>query len=171
MIRNGLWELDNAKVPTKSDVVAYDPSGHAQLVVEVKTAPFHLSQPEEQWAVRVRRNLLMHGGIPSSPYFMLIVWPTHGYLWAHSDEQDTNIKPNLVVDIQQEFADLVESANNSDPESTAVSGMAKWLRDVAQSGDAGDVGKAHPWAVSSGLFDAIRGTRVQTELVSPASFA
>jgi hypothetical protein len=60
----------------RPDIVVHSSDGAVQLVVEVKS----LSDKTDEWAATFRRNLIVHGAIPASRFFLLAM-SDYFYLW------------------------------------------------------------------------------------------
>lgn len=74
------------------DFAVFSSDRQLQLVVEVKGTPIS----DEKWAAKFRRNLLAHGVVPASPYFLLVL-PDNLYLWSHP-EHTADAMPDFSAD-------------------------------------------------------------------------
>src|SRR5215216_3652568 len=75
---------------TGIDFVAYDPEGRVLLLAEAKSR----HGTSESWAARLRRNMLSHGMLPWSKYF-LIATPERIYLWKQPQPNATEVPPEF----------------------------------------------------------------------------
>lgn len=163
MVRGGEWQVEGARLRRRADVAVFDHTGHLQLVVEAKQA-----KPGEDTfkrAIQIRRNLLVHAGIPQSPFF-LIAFPDHFYLWKGTfpDEYDRPADYHIDArDIIQSYAKRhvinVETLSTSDFEHL----VSEWINDLINLDDESLVPE---WVKSSGLYQAIKdGAAVQEAAV------
>jgi hypothetical protein len=160
MVRSGEWEIEGARLKRRADVAVFDKSGNLQLVVETKYI-----QPNEDTlnrAVQIRRNLLVHSGIPDSPFF-LIVFPDHFYLWKKGTTDTYDRQADYSVDTEiflRGFADNWRQSfdHRSGFEFERV--VSQWIKDLSNSSD---TSKIPEWAQVSGLYDAIKNGSVVTE--------
>ena len=152
MIRSGEWEVMNARLPARADLVLYGHGARPALVLEVKTVPPREQRDPKAWAMRVHRNLLIHSAIPASPYFVLAAFPERGYLWRHIGSNGAEAAPDFEFDLIAEFPSLSSSpANGSihtrshDLEAFVAQAFRKALEDP-------DAQVLHPWMEASGLL-------------------
>ena len=66
-----------------ADIAVFSRDYRITLVVEVKGQ----KHATDEWAAKLRRNLLAHDMIPPSQYFLLAL-PDHFYLWKENAEID-----------------------------------------------------------------------------------
>ena len=71
MVRLGEWEIPGAKLSRRFDLAVYDKDERLQLVVDVKNFLHKHEADPEQWATRIRRNLVRHSAVPIYVYFCL----------------------------------------------------------------------------------------------------
>lgn len=155
-----------------ADIAVYAPDNILKLVVEVKNRPGASSD----WAARMLRNLLVHGMIADAPYFLLTL-PDYFYLWKapyHSalDARGHNgdgVEPDFKIVAAEALAPYLERVPFS-PDDISEQGMelliSSWLADLVDD-LALPEGAGSPdmsWLFDSGLYEAIRGGRVATEV-------
>lgn len=159
MVRLGEWENPGARIQRIYDIAVYDREERLQLVVEVKKHPYALATRMEDWATRIRRNLLLHSGIPSSVYFMLAVFPAPFYLWDQEDAPDA--PPRYTLDIATEIMSHLDSTISR--ESEMEQAITIWLQGIV-SGTLGaeDEIRGQNGFVQSGLYQAMQGGTVIT---------
>jgi hypothetical protein len=157
-VRSGEWEIQGARIERCADIVVYSQDNKPQLVVEVKKRRRNGVKPKA-WATRIRRNLVVHSGIPSAPYFLLAVMPGHFYLWKDGDPTDPNKPPDFEINtleaLKPYFDRLSKSPDQaSEYELEAV--VTSWLKDIVGSKRRSGQG----WLYDSGLFRVIRNGSV-----------
>ena len=160
MVRSGEWQIEGARLKRRADVAVFDKSGNLQLVVEAKYI-----KPNEDTlnrAVQIRRNLLVHSGIPDSPFF-LIVFPAHFYLWkkgipdTYDRQADYSVgTESFLNSFPDKWRDSFESQSGFEFERL----VSEWIKDLSSSNDASHI---PDWAQASGLYDAIKNGSVVTE--------
>lgn len=160
MVRCGEWQIEGARLRRRADVAVFDKSGNLQLVVEAKC--IGPNEATLNRAVQIRRNLLVHSGIPDSPFF-LIVFPDHFYLWKKGLPDTYDRQADYSVDTEILFKSFGEKWRNSfEP----MSGLeferlvSEWIKDLSNSND---TSKIPDWARTSGLYEAIRNGSVVME--------
>lgn len=155
-----------------ADIAVYAPDNTLKLVVEVKNRPGASSR----WAARMLRNLLVHGMIADAPYYLLAL-PDVFYLWKNPnlsapnsrDYNGDEVEPDFEIDAAEALAPYLERTPFS-PDDVSEYGLelliSSWLTDLVD--DPGlSKGTAAPdlgWLFDSGLYEAIRGGRVATEV-------
>lgn len=149
MIRTGEWEIQGARIEKRADLTVYAPNGKPQLAVEVKQPPSIKSVTPLQWATQVYRNLLVHAGIPNTPYFLLAVFPDSFYLWKKTDS--TSIQP---PDYNVQVTDLINKYQPKYP--GFESQIMAWLQDLIKSKFSTEEKISLPWLFESGLYEAIQ---------------
>jgi hypothetical protein len=102
-VRSGEWQIQGAKVERRVDIAVYSPDKRLVLVVEVKKKPKG-KVVSGKWAMQVHRNLLAHSGIPSAPYFLLVVPPDAMFLWKNGNSSNAERAP----DFQASAGELLE---------------------------------------------------------------
>ena len=154
-VRSGKWEIQGARIERRADVAVYSQDKKLQMVVEVKKKPRVGNL--RKWATTVRRNLLAHSGIPSTPYFLLVVLPDRVYLWNNSDPSRLDAPPDYEINAEKTFKPYLarlpfepDKASGYDLETVVTS----WLKDLIESSRSGVSPKE--WFYDSGLFNAVK---------------
>ncbi|MBZ5675612.1 MAG: hypothetical protein LAP61_15330 [Acidobacteriia bacterium] len=115
------------------DLVAYDQEGRVILLVEAKSR----HGTSEHWAARLRRNMLSHGLLPWSKYF-LIATPERMYLWKQEHPNLSEAPPGFTIDaskvLQPYFQKLHQEPSKIGPEAFELL-VLTWLTDIAGSGE------------------------------------
>ena len=113
------------------DFIAYDRDGRVLLLAEAKSR----HGTSESWAAGLRRNMLSHGLLPDSKYF-LIATPENLYLWRHEKSDSTTAPPEVTVDakkvLEPYFQKLQQEPSKIGPEAFEHLVLA-WLKDIAKS--------------------------------------
>jgi hypothetical protein len=148
----------------RPDFAVFSADRQLQLVVEVKGTP----KSDEQWAAKFRRNLLTHGAIPESPYFLLVL-PDNVYLWSHS-KQEPSALPDLSADTATVFsrylAPRIQSGLKPTPSERGLElAVVSWLSDLTSPDNwlvtDSPEGK---WLKNSGLPEKIRTGSIESEM-------
>lgn len=160
MVRLGEWENPGARIPRRYDIAVYDKEERLQLVVEVKKHPNELVSRTGDWATRIRRNLLLHSGIPGSVYFMLAVFPAPFYFWGQEDAPEA--PASYTMDWQAQPPGIDEYFEN---EYQAQEAVSLWLEAITngilvREGST----EGQDWLFQSGLYQAIQGGRVAKQV-------
>jgi hypothetical protein len=162
MIRRGEWERSHVRIPRRYDVAVYSPPGELSVIVQVQTnAP---SDPAEAsvWARRVHRNLRMAAAIAPAPFFFLVGYPEHLFLWRNPTALDVFAEPTDALhgaDVLGSFGDPPGGPAPNARALAAEQAVAAWLETLASASDLpGDA--ASQWVARTGLLDAIRGGTV-----------
>ncbi len=140
----------------KPDIVVYSVDKTPQLVIEIKTKKG--ASPE--WATKLRRNLIVHGVIPASPFFLLIL-PDHLYLWKDSSSMEV-LLPDYVIDASPILTPFLKATNLS---LNTISGEGLelvvdfWLNELIDS-ELPDDKTGFDWLYASGLYEAIKNGSV-----------
>ncbi|MBI2300122.1 MAG: hypothetical protein HYU66_14460 [Armatimonadetes bacterium] len=158
MVRSGQWEVASARLQRRYDVAVLDARHQPVLVVEVKLRQM-ADAPLAAWARAVRRNLIAHAGAPSAPFFMLVLVPSHAFLWVRGRSGEPDLDPDYVIDTERDLAPLLSAQARVDQPAwqRAEAAVAGWLSDVLRHGPVAD------WYRHSGLAEATRGGEVVTE--------
>jgi hypothetical protein len=148
-------------MPTGPDIAVFSPDHRLQLVVEVKSTP----DAGEDWAAKLRRNLLSHGAIPSAPYFLLVL-PEHLYLWSNAPE-GAPVRPDFRANTRTVLYRYLSHAGR-DPGPVSERGLElavrAWLSDLTDPHAWSRVSRPEDdWLRESGLADRIRTGIVKTE--------
>lgn len=114
------------------DFVAYGRDGQVVLLAEAKSR----RGTSESWAAGLRRNMLSHGMLPSSKYF-LIATPERMYLW-NNGSLPADAPPEATIDaetvLQPYFQKLDQEPSNVGPQAFEFV-VLTWLTDIARSGE------------------------------------
>jgi|SRR5882724_5163490 hypothetical protein len=160
MVRSGEWQIEGARLKRRADVAVFDKSGNLQLVVEAKYI-----KPNEDTlnrAVQIRRNLLVHSGIPDTPFF-LIVFPAHFYLWKKGLPDTYDRQADYSIDTEIFLKPFADKWRQSFDHMSGVEFerlVSQWIKDLSNSND---TSKIPEWAQVSGLYEAIKNGSVVTE--------
>jgi len=147
------------------DLALYDRDGQLAALVEVKNKV----GTSREWAAKLRRNILAHGGFRTIDFFLLIT-PDRLYVWKHAGSEPNPVEPTYDVDahplLEPHFA-------RAGVNPAAVSGrafelvVAAWLADLVRpAGSRENVAAQQRWLVESGLLDAVRHGRVEYEVAA-----
>lgn len=160
MIRNGEWQIEGARVKRRADVAVFDKSGNLQLVVEAKYVKPDEDTPSR--AVQIRRNLLVHSGLPNTPFF-LIVFPDHFYLWKKGLPDAYDRQADYSVGTEIFFKSFGDKGRQSFEHVSGVEFerlVSEWIKNLSHSKDTSNIPE---WAQASGLYEAIKNGSVVTE--------
>lgn len=159
-VRSGEWEIQGAKIKSRADIVVYSVDKRPQLVVEVRRNP-KTKRNLREWAKQIHRNLILHSGIPRTPYFLLAILPGHLYLWKESDSFSSDKAPDydfaaegILTPYLEQLSLSLENASEYQLESL----ISSWLKDLASSSQPADA--LHTWLQDAGLLQAIRNGAV-----------
>ncbi len=140
------------------DFVAYDREGQIVLLAEAKSR----HGTSEDWAVRLRRNMLSHGELPWSKYF-LIATPERVYLWKRERDDSAEAPPEIAIDaakvLDPYFEKLHQDPSKIGPEAFELL-VLTWLTDIARSGEQNTL-KQDP---SSTLLSELTGSLQQARI-------
>lgn len=157
MIRRGEWQKPGARIRRRYDTVVYSPPGRLSVIVQVQTnGPLEPAEAS-RWARMVHLNLRMHAGLGPAPFFLLVGYPAHLFVW----------RAGAVLD---PFAEPTDSFHDADalqahgfregaPASAAEQTVAAWLETLASAEDVPSDAAAQ-WMARTGLLDVIRGGTV-----------
>lgn len=146
---------------SRADIVAYDNKGKLTLVIEVKNKLGTTSE----WAARMRRNILAHGLLPSTRFFLLAL-PDRFYLWKDKPLPQVE-KPTYEIDPSPFLKPYLQKAGVR-PDKLSNEGLEllirSWLSELLQASELPDALKQNnEWLVESGLLDALKRGRVASE--------
>ncbi len=118
------------------------------------------------WGAKLQRNLLAHGILPSSPYFLL-AFPDKIYLWTNSNKQFGEIEPTYIINANPIFQPYFQKAKVT---AEKISGQSfelivtSWLREIIYSEKLLDeLVESQQWLIESGLYNAILGGKIASE--------
>lgn len=162
-VRSGEWEIEGAKIEKRADVAVYSPDRRLQLIVEVKKAPSKDTKTRD-WAKRIHRNLLIHAGVPSTPYFLVLILPDYLYLWKDNSPSSFDRGPDYETsahDILGRYRDMLPTPPERADEHQLESIVRRWLQHLVQSEPSSD--DYLRWFYDSGLYDATKNGSVVME--------
>jgi hypothetical protein len=112
------------------DFIAHDRDGHVLLLAEAKSR----RGTSASWAAGLRRNMLSHGMLPASKYF-LVATPERLYLWRQEDSHAAEALPQVTIDAEKVLAPyfkvLRQDPSQIGPEAFEHLVLA-WLKDLAR---------------------------------------
>ncbi len=141
-----------------ADIAVYSPDDRLKLIVEVK----NYRNATDEWAAKLRRNLLVDGFIPASEFFLLVL-PEHSYLWRRCESIDA-----VPADYKLSTKDVLQlrgdSANPDKLSSFSLELLtSSWLNALAVSQvTRGEVPELE-WIFESGLYDSVKDGLVKIE--------
>jgi hypothetical protein len=148
---------------SQPDFVVFSPDHQLLLVVEVKATP----KVNEEWAAKLRRNLLTHGALPPAPYFLLVL-PDHLYLWSQAGQLES-VLPDFRADTKKVLQRYLTRWQQSEgKEALSERGLelavGSWLRDLTTPDHwASSDTSESDWLKPSGLPDKIRTGVVESQ--------
>ena len=152
-------------VTSRPDIVVHSPDGAIRLVVEVKS----LAGKTEDWAATFRRNLVSHGAIPVSQFFLLAM-SDYFYLWGEASADFA--QPDYKVPTADVLKLYLQSKYLKDLSVQELSGqglellVASWLSSVISLRlSEGSAGQENDWLFESGLYESIRDGHLEVEPV------
>jgi hypothetical protein len=117
------------------DFIAYDREGRVILLAEAKSK----HGTSENWAARLRRNMLAHGVLPRAKFF-LIATPERIYLWRQDGPDAAEKPPEFTIEATKVFQPYFQRAHiepsDIGPEAFDLL-VWTWLVDVAWPGERG----------------------------------
>jgi hypothetical protein len=143
---------------SRPDILITDRDDNPVAAVEVKNR----ENLTPDIAAILRRNLIVHGYAPRTPYF-LFMSQNVGYLWKNADSRDTDAAPDYQFPMQNVIARYLHGEPKrrlSEPELELV--ISYWLIELT-------LGLREPrmepqsTLAKSGFDEAIRGGRVVVE--------
>ena len=141
-----------------ADIAVYSPDDRLKLIVEVK----NYRHATDKWASELRRNLLVHGFIPASEYFLLVL-PEHSYLWHRRESLDA-----VPADYKLSTKDVLQlRGDTANPDKLTSVGLemltSSWLHALAVSKISKGEVPGLDWIFDSGLYDSIKNGSVKVE--------
>lgn len=142
------------------DFVAYNADGGVVLLAEAKSR----SGTSESWAAKLRRNMLAHGILPRSQYF-LIATPEVMYGWRQEGLPVTEVPPQFTIDTKVALAPYFDQFEvdpaNIGPEVFEFL-IHTWLTDIAKStGDRSITDPSLKPLSESGLLSSLQQAEIQ----------
>jgi hypothetical protein len=142
------------------DFIAYDADGKVVLLAEAKSR----RDTSESWAAKLRRNMLAHGILPKSEFF-LIATPKRMYGWRQQNLLPIDAPPHFTVDAQQAlqpyFTKLKQDPDKIGPRAFELL-ILTWLTDIARLNE--DQLKSDPSLASlieSGLLSSLQEAAIE----------
>ncbi len=167
-VRDGEWEIPGAHVRRRFDVVAYDAKNNLQLIVEVKSRPPSDVQEALAWAVRIHRNLIVHAALTPAPFFLLVGFPDHFFLWKELESSRPDAPPDYSYHgsgLLEPFFGILDPESDVRMELQHEKVVATWLESLTRANEL-PVRPSTKWLLESGLFSAIRGGSVIRQLAA-----
>jgi hypothetical protein len=144
---------------TPIDFIAYDSDGGVVLLAEAKSR----HGTSEVWAAKLRRNMLSHGVLPHSQYF-LIATPERLYWWRQENLASVEAPPQFIADSSRAlgpyFARLHQDPANISPRAFELL-VLTWLTDIATSRDRPEVDPSLQSLSDSGLLSSLRKAEIE----------
>lgn len=141
-------------MPSTPDILIYSPDHELEAVVEIK----NFRDADEDWAVGFRRNLQEHRLLPRSHFFLLIS-PDTVWLWS-SPDQERPVASTATREALGPFAEALPEPSVSASSLELV--VSSWLRALTSSAlSEEEMNHMRSWLVDTGLYDRIRGGRVE----------
>lgn len=142
------------------DFIAYDPKGRIVLLAEAKSR----RGTSEVWAAKFRRNMLAHGMLPKSKYF-LIATPERIYGWNEDNLSTDEVLPQFTIDARKALAGYFTRLNqdpvNIGPEAFELL-ILSWLNDIAGSTEYnGELDPSVKSLSDSGLLTSLRQAQIE----------
>ena len=137
-----------------ADMAIYDKSGQLALVVEVKNK----LNTSTDWAAKMRRNMLAHGLMPDTRFFLLAL-PDRFYLWKDAGVVSEIVSPTYTID-PKPFLRLYY--NGSEISLDSLTGesfelvISSWLSKLLQADVLPPELEDQDWLIESELFEAIK---------------
>jgi len=142
-----------------ADIVVFSPDNQPQLIVEVKGG----RGATDEWAAKMRRNLVVYGVIPKAKFFLLAL-PEYFYLWrdnASTELVPADFKVRVVEALAPYAGGIPLEALGEDSFELVVS---SWLSDLISSELTQDAaGPKLRWLFDSGLYEAIKHGSLEIE--------
>ena len=141
-----------------ADIAVYSRDDQLKLIVEVKS----YKNATDEWAAKLRRNLLVDGFIPASEFFLLVL-PEYSYLWRRCESLDA-----VPADYKFSTRDALQLRGDSaNPDKLNSFGLemltSSWLNALAVSQVSRDEVPELDWVFDSGLYDSIKDGSVKIE--------
>lgn len=144
-----------------ADMVVKSSEDNVVLIVEVKAR----SQVTDEWASTLRRNLVTHQLVPNTAFFLLAL-KDYFYLWKPNSSNisakfDYKIPASSVLDKYLGSLSLADISGFS-----LELLVSAWLGDLANSQISEDEYPEFASIIKSGLYEAIKGGAIQTQVAS-----
>ena len=141
-----------------ADIVVLSPDNQVQLIVEVKS----IKGTTDDWAAKMRRNLMTHALIPKSKFFLLAL-PGSLYLWRNitsADAVQADYKVRAVEVLEPYVGDIpLEQLSENSLELV----LRSWLSNLVSSNLTRETaGPGLRWVFDSGLYETIQHGSIET---------
>jgi len=156
-------EIETDDVPSQNtpiDFIAYNRDGTVLLLAEAKSR----RGTSDEWAAKLRRNMLAHGVLPKSQYF-LIATPERMYGWRQGNLPPFDAPPEFTIDARKAlgpyFSKLGQNPAQIGPAAFELL-VLTWLTDISRS--SGDQPESDPSLRSlseSGLLASLQHADIQ----------
>ena len=145
-----------------ADIAAFDANKNLVLIVQIKNKV----GTNTDWAAKTRRNLITYGNLPEAPFFLLAL-PDRFYLWKNEFLPD-EIPPTYEVD-PSPFLKSYFERTNTQPDKITPHGiellLLSWLQSLVFFQQTQGLSEsADKWLFESGLFTAMQGGTVETDV-------
>ncbi len=139
-----------------SDILVFDQHDRPVLAVEAKTKV----NASVEWATRLRRNILAHGLLPTTDFF-LIATPNRFFIWKSSGMDSALREPTRTIDASPLLAPYFMQTGVT-PEEISGSSFEliinSWLAELIYSkGKPDQIHGAYQWIADLGLQEALEG--------------
>ena len=147
---------------TQVDIAVYSPTGQLILAVEVKS----VTNRSLEWAAQMRQNLLTHGFIPNTAYFLLAL-PDYLYFWHDADPYEMTM-PDHTIKTADAFT---LSHYNTKVSLIDISGygleilITSWLEYLINTNfTRDDFDEKLHWLFDSGLYSSLKNSVIAAEI-------
>lgn len=148
-----------------SDIIVYNQQELPVLAIEAKTK----IDATVEWAIRLRRNLLAHGILPATDYF-LIATPSQFFVWKNAGVDSERISPILVIDARPLLSSYFEQIDVRPGDISSSSFeliIRSWLAELIYAKlPNNQIDESIKWIVDSGLQDALDGGYLGEEVLA-----
>jgi len=142
------------------DFVAYKPDGSVVLLAEAKSR----RGTSEAWAAKLRRNMMSHGVLPESEFF-LIATPDRIYGWKQQNLPASEVPPQFQVDAEKAlrpYLGSLEKTHEGISPSAFELVVLKWLTDISEARQEElECDSSLDPLVSSGLISSLNDARIE----------
>ena len=144
----------------RPDLALYDRDGQLRAVAEVKNR----LGTSQRWAAQTRRNILAHGALGLSDYFLLVT-PDRIYVWKDVGVEPVEVPPSYEGESAPLFARYFSGAGITPDKATGQAFemlVAAWLGDLTRR-PRDEAAPGEDWLDASGLRAAALDGRVEHE--------
>lgn len=139
-----------------SDILVFDQNDRPILAIEAKTK----TDASVEWAMRLRRNILAHGLLPNTEFF-LIATPNRFFIWKSNGINSLLSEPTRTVDASALLAPYFMQTGVT-PEDISGSSFElivnSWLAELMYSGvNTHQARGSSEWIADLGLQEALAG--------------